>query len=91
AAPSASNPHVVKELDEVVLKAVAPNPDSRHQAAVTFAAELRTIVALIDSKGGAGDEDDVTDAQSRSTGRVLLVGALILALGAVAWFLLRPA
>ncbi len=27
AAPSASNPHVPKELDAIVLKAVAPNPD----------------------------------------------------------------
>ena len=43
AAPSASNPHVPPELDDVVLKAVAPNPDSRYQSAATFAAELRSV------------------------------------------------
>ena len=56
AAPSASNPHVPKELDEVVLKAVAPNPDSRYQSAATFAAELRSVGAILDVRGSVGDE-----------------------------------
>ena len=90
AAPSASNPHVVKELDEVVLKAVAPNPDSRYHAVATFASELRAIVALIDAKGGAGDEEDVPEASSTGIGKVLMVAAVILVLGAVVWFALRP-
>src|SRR3954469_20230056 len=37
AAASAGNAHVPPELDDVVLKAVAPNPDSRYQSAATFA------------------------------------------------------
>ena len=41
AAPSAANRHVPPELDAVVLRAVAPNPDSRPQSAAAFAAELR--------------------------------------------------
>ena len=56
AAPSASNRHVPPELDAVVLRAVAPNPDSRPQSAAAFASELRGVVALIDAQGGAGDE-----------------------------------
>ena len=40
-APSAANSHVPKELDEVMLKAIAPNPESRYQSAATLAAELR--------------------------------------------------
>lgn len=89
AAPSASNPHVVKELDDVVLKAVAPNPDSRYQAVAQFASELRAMVALIDAKGGAGDEDDGSDATATGIGRVLTVAGIIVVLGAIAWFFFR--
>ena len=56
AAPSASNRHVIRDLDEVVLKAVAPNPDLRYQSSATFAAELRAVAAILDVRGGAGDE-----------------------------------
>ena len=56
-APSASNPHVPPEVDDIVLKAVAPNPDSRYQSAATFAAELRSVAAILDVRGGAGDEE----------------------------------
>lgn len=89
AAPSASNAHVVKELDELVLKALAPNPDSRFQAVATFASELRGMVSLIDARGGAGDEEDVSETSSTSVGRVLIMAAFVLVvLGAVAWLVL---
>ena len=51
AAPSASNPHVPQELDDIVLKAVAPNPDSRYQSAATLAAELRGVASILDARG----------------------------------------
>ena len=35
--------HVPREVDEVVLKAVAPNPASRHQSAATLAAEREPL------------------------------------------------
>ena len=44
-APSATNPNVPRELDEVVLKAIAPNADRRYQHASTLAAELRRVAA----------------------------------------------
>ena len=59
AAPSASNRHVPPELDDVVLRAVAPNPDIA--AAVGWRRlrrELRGVVAHLDAQGGAGDEGD---------------------------------
>jgi serine/threonine protein kinase len=89
-APSASNPHVTADLDAIVLKAVAPNPDSRYQSVATLAAELRAMAAVLDVRGGAGDEEDHADARSTSVGRVLLTTVLILVgLAVVAWLFLR--
>lgn len=90
AAPSASNPHVVKELDDVVLRALAPNPDSRYQAVAALASDLRAMVSLIDTRGGAGDEDDAPESSSTTLGRVLVLAGVLLAIGALAWFVLRP-
>lgn len=89
AAPSASNSHVIKELDEVVLKAVAPNPDSRYQAVAALAAELRSMVSLIDSKGGAGDEEDLPDTGKGGSGWILVLILVVVALAVGAWMLLR--
>jgi serine/threonine protein kinase len=78
-APSASNAHVPAELDDIVLRAVAPNPDSRFQSAATFAAELRAIAAILDVRGGAGDEGEQAEVRSTSVGRVLVMTVVILA------------
>ena len=89
AAPSVTNRHVPPELDEIVLRAVAPNPDSRFQSAATFAAELRSLVAILDVRGSSDDEDHAgTGHQTMNVGRVLLLTVLILlGLGAVAWWM----
>ena len=85
-ARSASNRHVPDELDEVVLKAVAPNPNSRAQNAATLAAELRGVAARLDVGGDAGDEGEPLAAGAANVGRVLLMTAIILlALGAAVW------
>ena len=87
AAPSAANPHVPRELDEIVLKAVAPNPDSRYQSAATYAAELRSMAAILDVRGGAGDEED-TVTESTTVSRVAVTALVILAAVVLAiwWF-----
>ena len=88
AAPSASNPAVPAEVDEVVLRAVAPNPDRRTQSAATLAAELRSVAAVLDVRGIAEDEEDALPERSTNLGRVLLVTIVILALVALfVWFL----
>jgi serine/threonine protein kinase len=87
AAPSAANHHVPPELDEIVLRAVAPNPASRPQSAAAFAAELRGVTALIDSQGGATDEADELRGPSTNSGRVLLFAAILVAIGGFAWWL----
>jgi serine/threonine-protein kinase len=86
-APSASNPHVPQELDQVVLKAVAPNPDSRYQSVAAFAAELRGMLAMLDTREDAIEERERL-ARSTSVGRVLVTALVLLALAAVLlwWF-----
>jgi len=89
ASPSVNNPHVPPELDEIVLKAVAPNPDSRYQSAATLAAELRSVGAILDVRGGAGDEGDEVEP-SGGIGGILLTTIVILAgIAAIAWWYLR--
>jgi len=90
AAPGASNPHVPKELDDVVLKAVAPNPDSRYQSAATFAAELRSIAAILDVRGTGAEDDEEAEAPAHGAGRALVLAIVMIAiLAAIAWWFLR--
>ena len=85
-APGASNQRVPKELDAVVLKAVAPNPDSRYQSMAAFAADLRA--ASLASDGDAPRGEQV--AASISMGGVMLWTAVMLAvLAAIVWWLTR--
>jgi serine/threonine protein kinase len=79
AAPGASNATVPKELDEIVLRSVAPNPDLRYQSVATLAAELRSCAAILDVRGSAAEEQVQAAAQSTTIGRVLLVAGVILA------------
>jgi len=89
AAPGGTNRHVPPELDDLVLRAVAPNPASRPQSAAAFASELRGITALIDSLGGASDETDEARGPATSSGRVLLFAAVVVLIGGVAWWIWR--
>ncbi len=86
-APSASNPKVPKEVDAIVLKALAPNPASRYQSAVAFAGELRSSIAVLDALGVAGEEEELAQTSSTSVGRVLaMAGAMLLVAAALAWW-----
>jgi serine/threonine-protein kinase len=88
-APSASNPKVPKELDEIVLKALAPSPDARFQSAVAFAGSLRGTIPLFDALGVAGEEEEMAQTQSTSVGRVgAMAAVMLLAAAAVAWWFL---
>ena len=89
-APSASNPHVPREVDDIVLRAVAPNPDSRYQSSATFAAELRSIGSMLDVRGAVGDEDDHLEAPPHSVSRtVVLTIAMLVVIAAIVWWFLR--
>jgi serine/threonine-protein kinase len=84
-APSASNPHVPKELDDVVLKAVAPNPALRYQSAATLAAELRSVGAIVDVRGTTDEPD--TAAPRASVARIVVTAAIIVGVIALLLFL----
>ena len=86
-APSASNPKVPKEIDAIVLKALAPNPESRYQSAVGLAGELRASVAVLDQLGVAGEEEELAQTSSTSVGRVVVMAAIMLVVAVLAWWL----
>jgi serine/threonine protein kinase len=86
AAPSAANHHVTRELDELVLKAVAPNPDNRYQSAVTLASDLRRVGALLDARGLPGDEPDEEPPRSRVGIVLVLVAVVIAGVAAALWW-----
>jgi serine/threonine-protein kinase len=86
-APSAVNPHVPKEIDEVVLKAVAPEPGLRYQTAVTLSAELRSVGAIMDVRGGAGDEEEPVGGDGSGVPVGLLVAVVVIVIAAALWLL----
>jgi serine/threonine-protein kinase len=91
-APSASNPNVPKELDEIVLKALAPNADNRFQSAVAFAGALRGSIAVLDALGVAGEEEELAQTQSTSVSRVAATAGvmlLVVVAALLAWWLLK--
>lgn len=86
-APSASNPKVPKEIDVVVLKALAANPASRYQSAVGLAGELRASLTVLDALGIAGEEEELAQTKSTSVGRVLaMAGVMLFLVAALAWW-----
>jgi serine/threonine-protein kinase len=88
AAPSASNPHVTKSIDALVLRAVAPNPESRPRSAATLAAELRAVLAELDAADVVTDEPDVPGAATGSS-RLLLPVIAVVVIAVIAWLALR--
>jgi serine/threonine protein kinase len=87
-APGASNQRVSKELDAVVLKAVAPNPDSRYQSMATFAADLRAAAGSLASDGDTPRGEQVAASTSMG-GLMLWTGAMLAGLAAIVWWLTR--
>jgi hypothetical protein len=88
-APSGSNPRVPKEVDAIVLKAIAPNPDSRYQTAVSLAGELRGSLAVLDALNVAGEEGELVQTQSTSVARVAVLSIVMILIAlAIAWWFL---
>jgi serine/threonine protein kinase len=89
-AAGATNAKVPKELDDVLLKAIAPNPASRYQSVAAFASELRGLLPVFDARG-VGDDEEVVGQPSKGRGNVLVLTVVaLLVLGAIAWWALRP-
>jgi serine/threonine-protein kinase len=87
-APSASNPGVPKELDEIVLKALSPNLEIRFRSAAAFAGALRGVIAVLDALDIAGEEGELTQTRSSGIGRVAATaGGMLIAAAVLAWWL----
>ena len=86
-APSASNPRVPKELDAIVLRAVAPNPDSRYQSVASLAADLRGMASALELEE---PDEHAAPAPSTSMGSVALTTLIIIAVVvAILWWVTR--
>jgi serine/threonine protein kinase len=86
AAPSTSNRHVFKELDELTLRAVAPNPELRPQSMAAFAGELRAMALAMDQR--APHDEIAAGASSAGAGAILRLGLILLLLVVAAWWAL---
>jgi serine/threonine protein kinase len=86
--PSASNKRVPKSLDTLVLRALSPRPDSRHQSAAALAAELRAVAASLDSADL--DEGEPPPASASRAAPAIVIVVLLVVVAAVAWWLTRP-
>lgn len=81
--PSTIAPGIPAELEPIVARALAPDPQARYQTAATLSAELRGVAAILDIRteaNEAGRIDDRPSARSRLPAWVLL----LLGLGVVA-------
>ena len=88
AAPSASNLSVPAKIDEIVLRAVAPNAALRFQSAATLTAELRAVAATPDVRHGARATVGQRKEKTAHVGQVLvLTTVILLALALLAWWL----
>jgi hypothetical protein len=72
-----------------VLRAIAPNPDSRYQTTVTVAAELRAVAVRLDARGDAEHEEVPGAPEAANGSRRLLAVVLLAAAAAIAWLVLR--
>jgi len=85
--PSSINPKVSPALDAVVLKALAKDPAARYGSAAEMAAALDAAMADPDRAPAVGPPDE---GRSRRRWLIAALIVLLLAGGALAWFLTRP-
>ena len=90
APPSSANAEVPPELDAVLNRAMAKEISERQGSAVLFAAELRSIAAILDTRAGEPVRDytlPIDDQADRMPAGVWVAGgAAIAAVAAVIWW-----
>ena len=87
--PSAVNNTLPAELDAIVGKALSKSLEQRYESAVTLAAELRTVGALLDVRSdiqkAASASVPAQPARRSGAGWILML-TLLAALGTAAWY-----
>ena len=91
APPSSVNPHVPKELDPIVARALAKEADGRYESAATLAAELRSVAAILDVRSGDKEPPTLVPARpERPTVALWLVVVLVgAAIAGLVWWAIR--
>ena len=86
-APSSVRKSLPQELDVIVGKALAKSLEQRYEAAATFAAELRSVAAILDVRNEGSEPASTLIALQRPQRSYVgwIVAAIVLALGAAAW------
>jgi serine/threonine-protein kinase len=89
--PSEVNSAVPKDLDAVVTKALSPDIDKRQQSAAAYAAELRSVGAILDVRSGDTTEPSAVlhiDERPDRAASGLLIGFLLVlaATAAATWY-----
>ena len=79
------------DLDALVMRAMAKEIDQRPQSAASFSAELRGIGAILDVRSGDAGPSELLplDDEGTSRARWWIVAAAILAIGGLAWWILK--
>lgn len=90
--PSWTNPNVPKEIDPIIAKALGKT-SGRYESAATLAAELRSVVAILDVRSGDKEPPTLVPPHPRRRrvppGIVVLV--VLAALAALVWLTTRAA
>ena len=94
APPSQLNSAVPPDLDATITKALSPDIAQRQQSAAAFAAELRTVAAILDVRSGDTIEPSadlqIDDTPDRNSAALLTAVLVLFAAVAVAlWWFLR--
>ncbi len=79
------------DLDALVTRAMAKEIDQRPQSAASFSAELRGIGAILDVRAGDAGPSELLPLDDEETGhgKWWVAAAAILAIGGLAWWILR--
>ena len=88
-APTSVNKSLPREVDPIVLRALAKSLDQRYESSAALAAELRSVAAILDvrieSPAPAGGAAAVVPPRRSVAGWLVLL-VLLAALAAAAWF-----
>jgi len=91
--PSSVNPSVPRELDVIVARALSKSIDQRYESAATMAAELRSVIAILDVRSSMNERaaSPVAILPPRRSYAVWIVLAVLLAGAAAgAWVEREP-
>ena len=88
--PSSVNKSLPVELDPIVARALSKGLDQRYESAVTLAAELRSVGAILDVRADASPPPvahaTVRQPRGRSSAGWIILLIVLAALAAAAWF-----